>query len=162
PAKNIAASGRLPGSGTSIRAVASVAASGSPAEVARWQVGFVQTIVSDRVVVDYVGGQRVRFGLPVPIRDGPRRARAAPPGFDPDLIDPFAAGSLAIAGLSAEPWMFFPYHFMDPAQFGRMKKVKDPKDPKKSKKVPVDEIDHGNVVNRAHRATVFNTWLVAR
>lgn len=163
PAKNIAASGRLPGSGTSIQAVASVVASGSATEVARWQVGFVQTIVSDRVVVDYVGGQRVRLALPVPIRDGPRRARAAPPWFDPDLIDTFTApGRLAIAGLFAEPWMFFPYHFMDPAQRGRMKKVKDPKDPKKSKNMPVEEIEHGNIVNRAHRATVFNTWLVAR
>jgi hypothetical protein len=163
PEKNIAASGRLPGSGTSIRAVASVAASGSPAEVARWQVGFVQTIVSDRVVANYVGGQRVRFELPVPIRDGARRDRAAPPWFDPGLVDTLTApGSLAIAGLFAEPWMFFPYHFMDPAQRGRMKEVQDPKDPKKSKKVPLDEIDHGNVVNRAHRATVFNTWLVAR
>ncbi len=163
PAKNIAASGRFPGSGTSIRAVASVMASGSPAEVARWQVGFVQTIVSDRVVVNYVGGQRVRFELPVPIRDGARRDRAAPPWFDPGLVDTLTApGSLAIAGLFAEPWMFFPYHFMDPAQRGRMKEVQDPKDPKKSIKVPLDEIDHGNVVNRAHRATVFNTWLVAR
>ena len=77
PAKNIAASGRPPGTGPSIWAVASVMASGSPAEVARYQVGFVQTIVSDRVVVDYVGGQRVRFGLPIPIRDGPRREHGA-------------------------------------------------------------------------------------
>ena len=159
PTKNIAASGRPPGSGTSIRAVASVVASGSPAEVARYQVGFVQTIVSDRVVVDYVGGQRVRFGLPVPIRDGRRREGAAPPWFDVGLVDTVTApGAFAIAGLSAEPWMFFPYHFMDPAQRGRMKK--DPNDP--TKMVPEDEVDAGNVVNRAHRATVFNTWLIAR
>ena len=159
PAKNIAASGRPPGSGTSIRAVASVAASGSPAEVARYQVGFVQTIVSDRVVVDYVGGQRVRFGLPVPIRDGRRREGAAPPWFDPGLVDAVTEpGRLAIAGLSAEPWIFFPYHFMDPALRGRIKK--DPKDP--TKMVPGDDIDHGNIVNRAHRATVFNIWLIAR
>ena len=45
--------------------------------------------------------------------------------------------------------MFFPYHFMDPALRGRAPNA-------------AAEIDHGNVVNRAHRATVFNTWLVAR
>ena len=83
PAKNIAASGRPPGSGTSIRAVASVAASGSPAEVARYQVGFVQTIVSDRVVVDYVGGQRVRFGLP-----GSHPRRSAPGGGRASVVRP--------------------------------------------------------------------------
>ncbi|HEY3038873.1 MAG TPA: DUF4157 domain-containing protein [Pyrinomonadaceae bacterium] len=161
PAKNIAASGRIPGSGTSIRAVASVVASGSPAEVAGYQVGFVQTIVSDRVVVDYVGGQRVRFELPVPIRDGPRRENAAPPWFDPGLVDTVTEpGRPAIAGLLAEPWMYFPYHFMDPALRGRMKK--DPKDPKKKKEVPEEEVEIGNIVNRAHRATLFHTWLVAR
>ena len=150
PAKNIAASGRLPSSGPAFRAVASVLASGGPAEVTRWQVGFVQTIVSDRVIVDYVGGQRVRFELPVPIRDGPRRDRAAPPWFDPDLVDTVSTPAMtAVTGLSAAPWMFFPYRFMDPAQRGRVPNASD-------------ELDRGNVVNRAHKATLFHTWLVAR
>jgi hypothetical protein len=149
PAKNIAASGRPPGTGHSFEAVASVAVSGAPAEVQRYQIGFVQTIVSDRVVVDYVGGQRVRFEPPVPIRDGPSRANAAPPWLDPALVDTVASDRLAVTGLFASPWMYFPFHFMDPARRSRVPNAEG-------------EIDRGNIVNRAHRATVYNTWLVAR
>ena len=149
PAKNIAASGRPPGTGHSFEAVASVKVSGAPAEVQRYQIGFVQTIVSDRLHVDYVGGQRVRFAPPVPIRDGPSRANAAPPWLDPALVDTVAPDRLAVTGLFASPWMYFPFHFMDPARRGRVPNAEG-------------EIDRGNIVNRAHRATVYNTWLVAR
>ena len=156
PSKNIAAVGRPPGTGSSFEGIASVAVSGAPAEVQRYQVGFVQTIVSDRVVVDYVGGQRVRFEPPVPIRDGLRREDAAPPWYSPGLVDKVAPGQLAVTGMSASPWMFFPYQFMDPASHGRVPEAKAGEDHAKN------EVEYGNIVNRAHRATVYNTWLVAR
>ena len=129
--------------------------------MARYRVGFVQTIVSARVVVQYVGGQMVRFELPVPIRDGPSRDDAAPPWLDPDAAPTFdAPGVPVVARFAQTPPMSFPYHFMDPAMRARMKK--DSKDPTKSTTVPEDEMDVGNVVNRAHKAVVYHTWLVAR
>src|SRR6185436_6265685 len=47
------------------------------------------------------------------------------------------------------PWMYFPYHLIDPTRRNRVANAEG-------------EIDRGNVVNRAHRATVYNTWLIAR
>jgi hypothetical protein len=52
--------------------------------------------------------------------------------------------------------MFFPYQFMDPASHGRVPEAKAGEDHAKN------EVEYGNIVNRAHRATVYNTWLVAR
>jgi hypothetical protein len=150
-----------PDQGPAFSAAARVVAVGSRGQVARYRVGFVQTIVSARVVVRYVGGQMVRFEIPVPIRDGPSRDDAAPPWLDPDAAPTFdTPGVPVVARFAQTPPMSFPFHFMDPAMRGRMKN--DPKDPTKSTAVPEDEMEVGNVVNRAHKAVIYHTWLVVR
>jgi Domain of unknown function (DUF4157) len=62
---------------------ATVDASGDPATLARHEIGFIQTVLSEDWVNTYVDGRREVRHLPLPLRDGAARgdALAAPPWF---------------------------------------------------------------------------------
>ncbi len=123
----------------------SVAAKGDPKVASKYEVGFLQTIIDDQRRVDFVSGNAVHLGVPVPIRDGPPRDFAGPPWFNPPSVTrPDDTGS-ATTGLSDSPSMSMPFEFFSPSQLGRSKT------PEKN-----------NVVNRAHQETTFHTWLAAR
>lgn len=121
-------------------ATGSVTATGDPAEIANYRVGFLQTVLEDEAVIDYVSGHRVHQSVPVPIRDGvPRSVTQVP--HDPPWYDirgvatPDPATGLAEARLADSPDLVMMYEF---------------------------ENQPNNVINRARRHTRFNTWLVAR
>lgn len=122
-----------------------VTASGNPATIPLYEVGFLQTVVADETVVDFVGGESVRLEIPVPMRDGPPRSLDLPPWYMPPLVTRLGAQGVAGSEMSDSPSTLFPYEFIDPAQLHRGPAVQ-----------------HGNVVNHARVRTTFHTWLAAR
>lgn len=63
---------------------AEVTAAGDSRDIPNYQVGFVQTVMSEDNVVTYVDGKKLRWRLPLPLRDGPRsdNPQHDPPWFD--------------------------------------------------------------------------------
>jgi len=127
---------------------AEVTASGDPAVLPNYEIGFLQTVVADETTVEYVGGQAAHLAVPVPMRDGPPRDLANPPWFMPPLVTPLDASGVGQAHMSDSPGMGMPYEFMIPELIGRGP--------------PSARTERNNVVNRARTRTTFNTWLVAR
>jgi outer membrane protein OmpA-like peptidoglycan-associated protein len=124
---------------------AEVTASGDPAVVANYQVGFLQTVVADGTTVEYVGGQAAHLAVPVPMRDGPPRNLDAPPWYMPPLVTQLDASGVGRTRMSDAPSTGMPYEFVMPELLRR-----------------ADPVQRGNVVNRARVRTTFNTWLAAR
>jgi len=57
---------------------------GDPTELAKYEVGFLQTVLKEDYLATYVGGHRLRDRLPLPLKDGapPGDARYAAPWLD--------------------------------------------------------------------------------
>lgn len=126
----------------------SVVASGNLSSASRYRVGFLQTVVADETVVEYVGGEAVHLAVPVPMRDGPPRSLDQPPWYMPPLTANLNAQGVAQTRMSDAPGTQMPYEFVNPELFGRV--------------APRDQVQSGNVVNRARVRTTFHTWLAAR
>jgi hypothetical protein len=122
-----------------------VSATGVPSEISRYEVGFLQTIMSDETLVEFVGGQVIRLNQPVPIRDGPPRRFAPPPWFEPRKVKSFDATNSADVELSDSPSKTMPLEFVDPELLGRG-----------------NPVERGNALNRASSRVVFHTWVAAR
>jgi len=136
----------------SMHATGTATGSGDPADLAHYRVGFLQSIIEEERLIDYVRGNRVQMNLPVPIRDGPPRQLDAPPWFLPPTVQtPDPTTHTASADLSDSPSMRVDYTFVNEQFTGR--RLRQPDD---------RVIDTGNVLNRASSRVVFNTWLVAR
>ena len=123
-----------------------VTASGDPAIAANYRVGFLQTLVADETVIDYVGGQAIHQSVPVPMRDGPPRDFLPPPWYEPRLTGQPDAAGVARTRMSDGPSMSMAYEFADPERLRR----------------PGPSTERGNVVNRARKRLTFHTWLAAR
>jgi outer membrane protein OmpA-like peptidoglycan-associated protein len=121
---------------------------GAPAVLSQYRVGFLQTLVADQTVVDYVGGQGVQLSVPVPMRDDPPRQVDQPPWFMPPLVATPDSAGLAQTTLSDSPSMTMAYEFINPELLRRAS--------------PPDMVQHNNVVNRARKQATFHTWLAAR
>ena len=114
-----------------------VTLSGDPKEFRNYEIGYIQTIIQNEEIAEYVSGHRVNFLLPVPIRDGPPASLkfATPPWFDARFIgaaDP--ASGVATTHMSDSP----------------------------SRVAPLEFFEKNNVLNRMEQHLVFNNWLVAR
>ncbi|HZD95552.1 MAG TPA: DUF4157 domain-containing protein, partial [Candidatus Sulfotelmatobacter sp.] len=135
-----------------ITAAGTATAAGNPADAANYRVGFLHTIVQEAETIDYVRGNRLLRQLPVPIREGVPGSTDPPPFFSPSGGEvPDTSTGTASVSLSESPFMLFPLTYIRPEMTGR------------GHLDPTDHImDTGNWINRAHRRTVFNTWLVAR
>lgn len=141
---------------------ARVTLTGDSAEFADYTVGFVQTITQANTTMEYASGHKIQETLPVPIRDGPpRRAPfASAPWFEPRLVDtPDTGTGVAETRMSDSPAQSMAYEFIDLDQ-ARFFRRPDVRRAQQSPYVP--EPQSGNVLNRAERHIVFNTWLVAR
>jgi outer membrane protein OmpA-like peptidoglycan-associated protein len=148
-ARNQARAASPPGS---LRATGNVTGSGDPADLAHYRAGFLQTIVEDELVADYVRGNSIRSNLPVPIRDGPPREFEPPPWFGPRQtrrLDPTTHAASTM--LSDAPSISASYTFPNEELVNRRPLQ------------PGDRVlDVGNVLNRARSRVVFNVWLAAR
>ncbi|HUW68084.1 MAG TPA: DUF4157 domain-containing protein [Candidatus Nanoarchaeia archaeon] len=122
-----------------------VSAAGDPGEIAQYEVGFLQTIMSDETLVEFVDGQAIRLNQPVPIRDGPPRGFAPPPWFEPREVQRFDAANTAEVRLSDSPSKTMPLEFVNPELLGRG-----------------NPIERGNALNRTSSRIVFHTWVAAR
>jgi hypothetical protein len=127
--------------GLPIFARSNVQGYGDPAELAQYEIGYMQTITQDETVVDYVSGHRLEYRVPVPIRDADRRPTKAP-WFASEFVSiPDSAGqasSLMFKGIVTE----VPLAYEDVEQG--------------------DRIQSGNVIDTATRNINFVNWLVAR
>ncbi|MBI3796017.1 MAG: hypothetical protein HY268_03485 [Deltaproteobacteria bacterium] len=151
-----------------IKVNAEVTAAGDPGEIPHYDVGFVQTIMTENRSSTYVSGRRLITKLPVPLRDGPRRShpRHDPPWFDSLRKVQAQSGKFAVQ-LRDAPGMQVPTRFIDLSRtaFARRREF-----PRPGSAVPLVEDrpafiparDVFDPVSTAKRRTVFNTWLVAR
>lgn len=128
---------------------ATVQAAGDPSQFPRYQVGFVQTIVADATVAEYVSGHAIHLAVPTPMRDGPPQALAAPPWHMPPLVRQLDASGQATAEMSDSPSVEMPLTFTDLTLAG-------PGVP------PAATVQAGNDLNRALVRTTFHSWVVAR
>ena len=132
------------------RASAQVTATGTPTELANYQVGFLQTIVADEELVDYADGHRVRVTLPVPIRDGPPGGIGSP-WFDARFLNAIDPTTRTVAAtLSDSPAQRAHYQFVRPEMINRARRAGEAL------------VSEGNVLNRAVKRVTFKTWLAAR
>jgi hypothetical protein len=161
-----------------------VTTSGKAKDVGAFEVGFVQTVLSDDNVSTYVGGQKVFRELPLPLRDG------APPGdpnhtdapwFAKDAHAQAAAGSVNVSMIdepNATAFVRFPNlaqtsFAISPPKSGaevvtpplHTTQVPDPRDPTKQRSVirqGFAEDKPNDIIDKVDREVEFITWLVAR
>lgn len=85
------------------QASATVTLRGQPSDFSQYEVGYMQTIVKDETVVDYVAGHRRTEALPVPVRDRGGPGAGAPPRApwfdDLGVGGPDAAGNVRVSTL---------------------------------------------------------------
>lgn len=168
-------------------AVAStVTVAGDLREIQKYEIGVMQTVLSEDFEVSYFGGQKIRGRMPLPLRDGPKQgdSRSAPPWFDVESRARAQPGNVSV-GMTDLPNMFLFRAFtdLDRAKFFSRRSVpplpgqtranandrpdfnpfdqttRDPKDPTKLRPTPPDL---RNAPDRGHREMHFNTWVVAR
>jgi outer membrane protein OmpA-like peptidoglycan-associated protein len=120
-----------------MRASANVTLRGEPSEFSNYEVGYMQTIVKDETVVEYVAGHRVKQVLPVPMRDAGGPGAGAPPRApwfdDLGVGGPDAAGNVHVSTLKFANTEIRPF-----------------------------ALSPGNVVDTASRHVRVVNWLVAR
>jgi len=128
---------------------AAVTASGDPGVVSRYQVGFVHTVVADEMVVNYVGGQRVRREVPVPMRARSPQAANTPPWSDSAAVATANSSGQVTISLTVALQAEMEFLFEDPARRGRLGQGET-------------LAQEGNVINTAQVRTTFHAWLIAR
>lgn len=133
-----------------IAMAATVGASGDPAVVSRYQVGWMHTVVADEMVVNYVGGQRVRREVPVPMRARSSPSSAdVPPWSNPGEVRTASHAAPVTTSFTAAPPATMEFLFEDPA-------LRTPANRGTSLGQPE------NPINTAEVHTTFNAWVVAR
>jgi outer membrane protein OmpA-like peptidoglycan-associated protein len=162
---------------------AQISATGDPREIPKYDIGFVQTITSENRFVTYVGGQRIRWKLPFPMRDGPPQGIPAsdPPWFDRRARGPAQPGTFNVQMSDSPSFANIPTRFVDLSQttFARQRTVPglpgtgtrltgtfDPThvvtDPATRRSSLVSSVDSINPARDMRRTILFNTWVVAR
>lgn len=129
---------------------ATVSASGDAAVVSRYQVGWMHTLVSDEMEVNYVGGQRVRREVPVPMRARSSSTAAdVPPWSNPSGVVSADRTTPVTTSFTAGPAATMEFLFEDP-----------------SLRTPADAGIHPrqaeNPINTAQINRTYNAWVVAR
>ena len=146
---------------------AEIVAAGDPHAIAAFRVGFVQTVLAEDNVASYVGGQRVRWRLPLPLRDGPQRGdpMSDPPWFDRRSRVDAAPGTLQVQ-LEDFPDIRMLSAFPDLAAtaFAESRDVPLPGGGTEKQERPgfAPSLNLRNPVDRGRRRIRFDTWVVAR
>lgn len=147
---------------------AEVNAAGDPAEIPKYDLGFVQTVSAEERVVSYVSGKRLITKFPLPLRDGPPRShsRHDPPWMDPLRKVQGQPGTFKVNMLDGPDWMI-PIRFLDLSKTHFAKSTDFA--PPGSKSQNLEDLpilapkqDKFDPVDKGNRKIVFNTWLVAR
>lgn len=147
-----------------ITAIAAVTAVGDPREIAAHRVGFVQTALEEDNVATYVDGQRIRWRLPLPLRDGPQRGTLNddPPWFDINSRVDASPGTFQVQLTDFPDIRMFRW-FVD---LSRVSFFASRPPTGARQDFPTFDfrgaIDDRNVVDRGRRRIRFATWLVAR
>jgi outer membrane protein OmpA-like peptidoglycan-associated protein len=129
---------------------------GDPATFGDYEIGYIQTLISEDRFLDYVSGHQIQQAPSLPMRDGmPTSFGGRAPWFDPRFVVRPNAQGLAEATLSDSPSFTVPRRYLDLARStlppGGLHE--------RPRMVPGAA---GDVLNRVHRHLVFHTWLVAR
>lgn len=162
---------------------ATVSTSGKAKAAGAFDIGFVQTVLSDDNVSTYVAGQKVLRELPLPLRDGAppgdphhieapwyaqgARAQAVPGNASVSMIDePNATAFLRFPNLArtsfAMPGPKGTELVTPPIHTKEVPNPKDPKNPKKAMQTGFAEDKPHDIIDRIDRKLEFLTWLVAR
>jgi hypothetical protein len=170
--------------------VANVDAIGTPASIADFEIGFVQTVMAESWVNTYVDGRKERRRFPLPLRDGPPRNDPAsePPWFASFAKMPAAPGTNQVTLTDApniRAFRFLPdiptSTFVESIQVprpggGRNVTLERPTfrrgvGPLLPANASQDDIERervrreafrNNAPDRGRRVIDFNTWVVAR
>jgi outer membrane protein OmpA-like peptidoglycan-associated protein len=150
----------------SLHVLANVRTQGDPREIQNWELGFLQTIISENKTIFYVSGDSLSPALPLPLRDGPPRGHAAsrPPWFDGRTVVAAQPGIVGSIELSDSPGFVMPGLAIDPTH------SRFSPQPENLALIPTNVPGPGgstktfftDTVDRATRQVVFDTWLVAR
>ena len=169
---------------------ATVDATGAPASIANFEIGFVQTVMAENWINTYVDGRRERRRFPFPLRDGPNRSAPAsqPPWFDKFSKVTAAPGTNRVKLTDAPNFRAFRFLpdlpssiFVESIQVprpggGRNVTLERPTfQPRLGPVLPANtpqadiqaeqrrrELLANNVPDHGRRAIGFNTWVVAR
>ncbi|MFT3681144.1 MAG: DUF4157 domain-containing protein [Ferruginibacter sp.] len=139
---------------------AKVRAAGNTADIANYQVGFIQTLVEQSETEDYVSGHQLSIDLPVPLLDGPQRSLGSPrPWFHPATVHPASSNDTEFIILDA-PNSFAPRFNIDVPHsvLESMNISEDATSRVRARRVS----QNNNPINRAAFHYVFHTWVVAR
>jgi outer membrane protein OmpA-like peptidoglycan-associated protein len=137
-----------------MRADARVQLSGDPASFLEYEIGYLQTVVEEERVFDYVSGHQIQQTPSLPMRDGRPTSRGGrPPWFEPAFVVRPDAQGMAKPQLSDSPAFTFPLNYLDLERSALPTGQRDP-----ARLI----FQEGNVLNRAHRHIVFHNWLAAR
>lgn len=120
---------------------ATVNATGNAADIAQYEIGYMQTITEDSTIVNYVSGHNMELRVPTPIRDRERLPSTAP-WFSSDLKSPMGQTSVASTLMFKQVITELPMVYEDPTN--------------KNKRQP------GNVIDTTKRRIHFVNWLIAR
>ncbi len=135
--------------GRAIVMAADVGASGDAAAISRYQVGWMHTVVADSMVVNYVGGQRVRREVPVPMRARSPLAANTPPWSNPAEVRTASPTAPVTTSFTAAPPATMEFLFEDPALWTPA-----------NRGTSLGQAE--NPINTAEVHTTFNAWVVAR
>lgn len=169
---------------------ASVNAVGTPASIANFEIGFVQTVMEENWINTHVDGRRERRRFPLPLRDGPPRSHplSEPPWFDKNSKLTASSGTNAVTLTDAPNFRAFRFLpdipssvFVESAQVPRPGGGRDvtlerptfvprlgPLLPANTPSGQIQEEQRrqdmlrNNVPDRGRRVLNFNTWVVAR
>lgn len=129
---------------------ATVSATGDPSTVARYQIGWIHTLVADEQEVNYVGGQRVRREVPVPMRSRTLPAGAdLPPWSNPSGIVSASRTAPVTTSFTTGPPATMEFLFEDPF-------LRQPSD------LGIHPRQAENPINTAQINRTYNAWVVAR
>ncbi|HEU4769256.1 MAG TPA: hypothetical protein VFS77_17950, partial [Pyrinomonadaceae bacterium] len=129
---------------------ATVSASGDPSTISRYQIGWMHTLVADEQEVNYVGGQRVRREVPVPMRARSSSTDAdVPPWSNPSGIVTASDAAPVTTSFSAAPSATMEFLFEDPT-------LRTPAD------LGIHPRQAENPINTAQINRTYHAWVVAR
>ncbi len=166
---------------------ATVDAAGPPAEIAKYDIGMVQTVMAETWINTHVDGRRERRRFPLPLRDGPGRNEPAsdPPWFDRSSRAQAVPGANASALIDAPNFRAFRFLpdlpsslFFQVAQLGGANPPRFERAtfqprlgaalPRGTPQADIEAEQRrrrgllNNPPDRGERVLEFNTWVVAR
>lgn len=129
---------------------ATVSATGDPSTIGRYQIGWMHTLVSDEQEVNYVGGQRVRREVPVPMRARSSPSEAdVPPWSNPPGIVTASRTAPVTTSFNIAPSATMEFLFEEPT-------LRRPTD------LGIHPRQAENPINTAQINRTYNAWVVAR